>query len=68
MRRVLSGTVVALALLAGSCASDQDPGLDTDGDLPATTSDTLGTCPPGGPDETTPSAGCLDDDGRVVRP
>ena len=57
--------VVALAL--AGCADGQDPGLVPD-DGPARTSDTLGACPPGGPDATTPAAGCLDADGTVLRP
>lgn len=58
-----------LALAAAGCESAQDPGLDpslTDG--PAPTSDTLPDCPAGGPDATTPDAGCLGPDGAVLRP
>jgi hypothetical protein len=61
--------LLAAVLALGACESDQDPGLDpglVDG--PAPTSDTLGVCPPGGPDATTPSAGCLGPDGSVQRP
>jgi len=66
--RPLLAAALALALLAG-CESAQDPGLApgaTDG--PAPTSDTLPDCPPGGPDATTPDAGCLGADGTVRRP
>lgn len=70
MRR-LRTVVVVLALAAGvtACGSDQDPGV-TPGNTtggPSTTSRLLGPCPPGGPDATTPAAGCLDEDGKVVR-
>lgn len=64
-----AGVVLALVLALGACESDQDPGLDpglVEG--PARTSDTLGSCPPGGPDATTPPAGCLGPDGSVLRP
>jgi hypothetical protein len=57
--------VVVLALTA--CGTDQDPRLDPAPDAPSTTSDTLGRCPSGGPDATTPPVGCLDPEGRVVR-
>lgn len=69
MRRRVAALTVAAGLVLGACESDQDPGLDpgvTDG--PAQTSDTLGACPPGGPDGTTPPAGCLGSDGSVLRP
>ncbi len=59
--------VLALALAVTGCGTDQDPRLDPAPDAPSTTSDTLGRCPTGGPDATTPPAGCLDSDGRVVR-
>ena len=61
--------VLLLVLAAAACESDQDPGLDpglVGGG--AETSDTLGACPPGGPDATTPEAGCLGPDGTVQRP
>lgn len=65
--RCLAAVVLVLGVAA--CESDQDPGLDT---RPAggtvETSDTLGACPPDGPDETTPPAGCLGPDGAVQRP
>lgn len=65
-----AAVLVAGGLVLAGCETGQDPGLDTGprGDAPVTTSDTLPDCPPGGPDLTTPDAGCLDDDGRVVRP
>jgi hypothetical protein len=57
--------IVALA----ACASGQDPGIappESGGTV--TTSHSLAPCPPGGPDATTPAAGCLAEDGSVVRP
>lgn len=58
-----------LVLGAAACESDQDPGLDSRPvDGTAQTSDTLGACPSGGPDATTPEAGCLGPDGAVQRP
>ena len=66
-RRRLAGVAVAVLLAVPACEDDQDPGLVDPGG-PAETSDTLGACPPGGPDATTPAAGCLDEDGTVVRP
>lgn len=61
--------VIVGALAIGGCANGQDPGLTETTDAgPTTTSQTLGSCPPGGPDATTPAAGCLDADGTVVRP
>lgn len=59
--------MVAMVMMVG-CGTDQDPGLDPRPDAPATTSVTLAPCPSGGPDATTPAAGCLDPDGAVVRP
>ena len=59
----------ALPLVLGACDSSQDPGLDPGAvEGPAGTSDTLGACPPDGPDTTTPDAGCLGPDGSVLRP
>ncbi len=52
-----------------ACSNDQDPGIvpnDVGGS--EGTSNYLQRCPDGGPDETTPSAGCLDEDGAVLRP
>jgi hypothetical protein len=64
------GGLLALALLSVvGCSSDQDPGLTpVSGDGTATSSRPLPPCPEGGPDATTPAAGCLDAEGRVVRP
>ncbi len=61
---------MALAVVAlAACAADQEPELvPADGSTPSTTSQTLEPCPPGGPDATTPAAGCLDEDGAVQRP
>lgn len=71
--RLRSRRLAALALAAGlalaGCESDDpglDPGIGTGG--AGQTSDTLGACPDGGPDATTPAAGCLGPDGRVLRP
>lgn len=65
MRRL----AVAVLLATAACSSGQDPGLTPVTDQgPTTTSQTLSPCPPGGPDATTPPAGCLDEDGSVVRP
>ena len=61
--RLLFASVV---VITASCTQD-DPGIGP-GEVPATTSDTLPRCPDGRPDATTPVAGCLDQDGRVVRP
>lgn len=64
-------TLVALALAAGAaaCSSGQDPGIAPAGSGgTVTTSRALGPCPPGGPDATTPAAGCLAEDGSVLRP
>lgn len=71
-RRNLAAAVGMVAgLVLGACTDEQDPGLDQqidvdDGSRPP--SNTLGDCPPDGPDATTPAAGCLDDDGTVLRP
>ena len=72
LRRGLAFSLAVAAILAGlvtgaACSGDQDPGLEPQ-ERPAQTSDTLGRCPDGGPDATTPPAGCLDPDGRVVHP
>jgi hypothetical protein len=68
--RALRTLVAVLALTAGAaaCGSEQDPGV-TPGSTtggPTTTSHLLSACPAGGPDATTPAAGCLDADGKVV--
>lgn len=69
VRRRLLCLLAVAALALGACESDQDPGLDADRlDGPAPTSDTLPDCPTGGPDATTPPAGCLGPDGAVLRP
>lgn len=65
-RLIVAG--LALVALLGACSDEQDPGLAPSGDEPATTSNTLGQCPAGGPDATTPAAGCLGADGTVQRP
>lgn len=70
--RTTAVVAVAVASLLGACSDGQDPGLDQQIDVPPDqgrpTSNTLGSCPAGGPDATTPAAGCLDDDGTVLRP
>ena len=69
MRRRAAAVALAVAIALAGCETDQDPGLDPGiGDGPAQTSNTLGACPPGGPDATTPAAGCLGPDGSVQRP
>jgi len=66
--RRLAAALILAALSAG-CSSDQDPGLTPSTDAgPTTTSQTLQPCASGGPDATTPAAGCLDEQGGVVRP
>ena len=65
-RRRLAVLALGAVLVLGACEADQDPGLDP-GTGPAVTSDTLPDCPRGGPDATTPPAGCIGDDGSVVR-
>jgi hypothetical protein len=66
----VKGLAVALLLVAASaCSSGQDPGITPSNQSgPSTTSQVLRPCPDGGPDATTPAAGCLDPDGKVVRP
>lgn len=64
--RSVSAALVALSALAG-CGAQQDPGVPLAPAGPQITSVTLGPCPPGGPDATTPPAGCLDPDGNVLR-
>jgi hypothetical protein len=69
LRGLVAGALVAVAALAATgCGSEQDPGVPAAPSGPATTSVTLTACPPGGPDGTTPPAGCLAEDGTVVRP
>lgn len=67
--RRIGGVVAALVLAVSvaACSSGQEPELVPSDDGPTTTSRMLEACPPGGPDETTPPAGCLDDDGHVQR-
>ena len=68
MKRLVIALLLVLVAV-GSCSSGQDPGISpgtTSG--PGTTSRTLQPCPDGGPDATTPPAGCLDEDGNVLRP
>lgn len=64
---LVPAVALALALLAG-CSDGQDPGLAPGGERPESTSNTLGQCPPDGPDATTPAAGCIDAGGQVRRP
>ena len=70
MRAIRAAVVaVALAGAVAACGSDQDPGFTPETpDGPSTTSHLLESCPPGGPDATTPAAGCLNEDGKVVHP
>ena len=67
MRRVV--LALALLLAVGACSRDQDPGIvPTASTRPGDTTlppQLLGECPPGGPDATTPPAGCVDEDGVV---
>lgn len=70
MRRPSVGVLLgalALAVAVAACTDGQDPGLAPQ-DGPERTSDTLGRCPAGGPDATTPDAGCLGPDGQVLHP
>jgi hypothetical protein len=65
--RAVATLLLPVALLA--CSSDQDPGVTPSTQPgPSTTSHVLQPCPDGGPDATTPPAGCLDPEGNVVRP
>jgi hypothetical protein len=71
LRRAVAAAAVGLLLTAGAaaCGNDQSPGIDQPtgtSDGTATTGHFLGPCPSGGPDATTPAAGCLDKDGHVV--
>ena len=69
-RTLLAAVLVPVALGAGACSRDQDPGI-----VPAQSTvegattrppQLLQDCPPGGPDATTPPAGCVDEDGNVL--
>jgi hypothetical protein len=62
------GLAVALLIALAACSSGQDPGVTSVDGGPTTTSRPLAPCPPGGPDATTPPAGCIGDDGSVLRP
>lgn len=69
MRRSRALALGALLLAGAACSSDQDPGLEPapSGSRGSTsTPQLLQPCPPGGPDETTPPAGCVDEDGNVL--
>jgi hypothetical protein len=67
VRRALLALVLALGSVG--CASGQDPEIVPAGDGgPSTTSNVLQPCPAGGPDATTPPAGCVGEDGVVERP
>jgi len=66
---VRRAVALAALLAAAACSSGQDPGLvQTTVPGTVTTSRLLAPCPAGGPDATTPPAGCLDPDGNVVQP
>lgn len=67
MSRLLASLALMVGLALAGCSGEQDPGF-APSDTPSETSDTLGDCPPGGPDATTPPAGCLDLSGQVLRP
>ncbi len=61
--------VALLLVLAAACSQGQDPGVPPPASGgSSTTSHVLSPCPDGGPDATTPAAGCLDPDGNVIRP
>lgn len=66
-RRWGAAVVVVLgASIVAGCNSGQDPGVTPASSGPSTTSRLVGPCPDGGPDETTPPVGCLDDEGNLV--
>jgi hypothetical protein len=66
VRRALASLLLVVSVAA--CSADQEPEIaPPSGDGPVTTSRALEPCPPGGPDEATPPAGCLDEDGVVQR-
>jgi hypothetical protein len=65
-RRVAAASLLVVALAA--CSSGQDPGLEESPSGSTGSTDApqlLEPCPPGGPDESTPPAGCVDDEGNV---
>jgi hypothetical protein len=68
VRRLGLGVLLALSTVA--CSADQAPEIVPAGGSTTTptTSRTLAPCPAGGPDATTPAAGCLGEDGSVQRP
>jgi len=69
VRRAALAVALTFSLTLVACSSEQDPGLTpAPADGTETTSRTLQPCPEGGPDATTPAAGCLAGDGSVVRP
>ena len=68
-RTVLAAAVLVGASGAAACSRDQDPGI-----VPSESTVKGATtpppqlpqdCPPGGPDATTPAAGCVDEDGNI---
>jgi len=72
-RRAVARVAVAAVLLVGvgACARDQDPGIEPTGSSvegPTSPPRFPEACPPGGPDATTPAAGCVDPDGNILRP
>ena len=65
MKRAL---LAAAFMLTVGCSAGQEPEIAPPaGGGPTTTSRSLEPCPFGGPNETTPPAGCLDEDGNVLR-
>jgi hypothetical protein len=69
VKTLLQGMAALLLLAVAACGSnDQNPGIQNSNSGPTTTSHLLASCPPGGPDATTPAAGCLDPNGNVVHP
>ena len=68
MRRVLLAAALVLVGLTAACGSDQDPGLDSPATVVGQTTappQLLTDCPPGGPNASTPAAGCVDSKGNV---
>lgn len=61
--------VLAVVVTSAGCSTSQDPEIIPPVSAgPSTTSQALQPCPAGGPDATTPPAGCLGKDGGVRRP